>query len=202
MKITAKTDTISNEITTFVSLINIPEGGRARYQQRLLPTTKLIGLPPYEFLLWDTAKNILTIITPKYPRIDTLKFTFVCRTDTLPDVVTWGEVALMYENKDKEVKKITSPARNYIVRQPSITETDSLTKGMYYIQVSASKTMQNKEDVAKLVHLQKEHIVLEEKTDKYYKYFIGNFSSKEQATTQLKYYKQYVSDAFIVNYKL
>ena len=199
LKITAKTDTISNEITTFVSLINISEGGRTRFQQRLSPQTKLVKLPS-ETLLWDTANNILTIITPKYPRIDTLNFTFVCRMDSLPDAILWGEAALMYENKAGIVQKITSPAKKYIVRQPPIPDADSLTKGMYYIQVSASKSMQNKNEIAKLTHLQKEHIILEEKTKDYYKYFIGNFITKEQASEHLKYYKQYVSDAFIVQY--
>ena len=199
MKITAKIDTTSNEITTFVSLINIPEGGRVRFQQRLLPNAKIITLP-YDFLLWDTAKNILTIITTKYPRIDTLIFTFVCRTGTLSDAIFWGESALMYEKKSGIVQKITLPARNYTVKQPLVPNADSLVKGMFYIQVSASKTVQNKENIAKMVHLQKEHIVLEEKSGKFYKYFIGNFTAKEQANIQLKYYKQYISDAFIVNY--
>jgi hypothetical protein len=199
LKITAKTDTISNEITTFVSLINISEGGRARFQQRLSPQAKLIKLPS-KTLLWDTANNILTIITPKYQRIDTLNFTFVCRVDSLPNAILWGEAALMYENKAGFVKKITLPAKNYIVRQSPISDADSLTKGMYYIQVSASKSMQNKNEVAKLVRLKKEHIILEEKTEKFYKYFIGHFTTKEQASEQLKQYKQYVSDAFVVQF--
>ena len=121
MKIAAKIDTTNNEITTFVSLINIPEGGRTRFQQRLFYNAKLIRLPiPSEYLLWDTAKNIFTIITPKYPRIDTLNFTFVCRIDTLPDIISWGEAALMYENKNKEVKKNTLPVKNYIIRRKNI----------------------------------------------------------------------------------
>jgi len=126
MKIAAKIDTTSKEITTFVSLINIPESGRVRFQQRLLPNTKIITMP-YDFLLWDTANNILTIITPKYPRIDTLNFAFICDTDTLPDTIFWGESALMYENKNKEVKKISFPAKNYIIRQKNI-EADSKRK--------------------------------------------------------------------------
>jgi hypothetical protein len=199
LKITAKTDTTNNEIITFVSLINIPEGGRTRFQQRLSPQAKLIKLPS-ETLLWDTTNNILTIITPKYPRIDTLNFTFVCRTDSHPNAIFWGEAALMYENKSGIVQKIKSPAKNYNVRQSQNLETNSLKKGMYNIKVSASKSMQNKNDVAKLVHLQNEHIILEEKTEKYYKYFIGNFITKEQASEHLKYYKQYVSDAFLLQY--
>ena len=128
LKIAAKIDTTSNEITTFVSLINIPEGGRVRFQQRLLPDAKVINLPlPSDFLLWDTAKNIITIIAAKYPRIDTLNFVFVCRTDTLSDTISWGEAAFMYENKTKEVKKISLPAKNYIVRQKNI-ELDSIKK--------------------------------------------------------------------------
>jgi hypothetical protein len=199
LKISAKTDTMSNEVTTFVSLVNIPEGGRVRYQQRLSPQAKLVKLPS-ETLLWNTANNILTIIAPVYPLIDTLNFSFVCRLDFLPDVILWGEAALMYENKYGVVQKINSSAKNYIVRQPPIPEADSLTKGMYYIQVSASKSMQNKTDIAKLVHLNKEHIVFEQKTEKLYKYFIGHFTTKEQATEQLKHYKRYVSDAFVVQF--
>jgi len=199
LKISAKIDTANNEITTFVSLINISEDGRTRFQQRLSPQARLIKLPS-ETLLWDTANTILTIITPKYPRIDTLNFTFVCRVDSLPDTILWGESALMYENKSGIVQKINVPAKTYLVRQPLISKTDSLTKGMYYIQVSASKSMQSKNEIAKLVHLQKEHIILEEEAKDYYKYFIGNFITKEQASEQLKYYKQYVSDAFIVQY--
>ena len=200
LKITVKTDTTSNEITTYISLINIPDGKRVRFQQRLLPNAKLVKLPT-EFLLWDTANSVLTLITANYPPVDTLNFAFVCRSETLPDVIFWGEAALMYENKKGEVKKITSAAKNYFVRQPTIPETYNLTKGMYYIQVSASKTVQNSLDVAKLVHLQNEHSILDEKTDKYYKYYVGQFATKEQAIKQLSYYKQYVSDAFVVHYK-
>ena len=195
LKITAQTDTITNEITTFVSLINIPEGGRVRFQQRLSPQVKLIRLSP-GFLLWDTANSILTVITPNYPRID-LHFSFVCRMNFLPNAFFWGEAALMYENKSGVVQKINLPAKNHIVRQ-SPPEVDSLTKGMYYIQVSAVKTMQNRNEIAKLAHLQTGHSILEEKTDKFYKYFIGHFSTKEQASSQLKYYKRYISDAFVV----
>jgi len=198
LKIAVKTDTITNEITTFVSLINIPEGGRVRFQQRLSPQARLIRLSP-EFLLWDTANTILTIITPNYPRMDTLHFSFVCRMNFLPDAIFWGESALMYENKSGVVQKINLLAKNHIVRQ-SPPEADSLTKGMYYIQVSAVKTMQNRDEIAKLVHLQTGHSILEERTDNFYKYFIGHFSTKEQASKQLKYYKQYVPDAFVVGW--
>ena len=126
LTISAKTDTSKNQITTFVSLINIPDGVRARFQQRLPLQAKVISLPlPSEYLLWDTAKNSLTIITPHYPRIDTLNFSFICHVDTLPNVISWGEAALMYENKNKEVKKIALPAKIHPVRQPNSLETDS-----------------------------------------------------------------------------
>ncbi len=194
----ARMDTITNEITTFISLVNIPDGGRVRFQQRLHPKATLTNLPS-EFLLWDTANNILTLISSNYPSIDTLAFKFVCKTDSLPDVILWGESALMYENKKGIVQKITSPARNYIVRQ-NRPDIDTLQKESYYIQISASNTMQKKNDIAKLVHLQNEHIILEQKTEKYYKYFIGNFTSKEQASTYLKYYRQYIPDAFIIQF--
>ena len=199
MLISARTDTLTNEITSLVSLINIPEGGRTRFQQRLSPQAKLINLPS-DFLLWDTANNILTLITPRYPRIDTLSFQFVCKTDSLPDVLPWGESALMYEDNTGMVRKITSPVKHYIVRQ-SYCNTDSLVKDMYYIQISASNAIQDKNTLAKTVHLQKEHIILEEKTGKQYKYFIGNFISKEHASAHLEYYKKYVSDAFIVRWE-
>jgi hypothetical protein len=200
MKMEVETDTTNSEITTRISLINIPEGGRARFQQRLLPQTKFVKLSP-QTLLWDTAKNILTIITVEYPPIDTFKFSFLCHADTLTDAIVWGEAALMYENKNGEVKKITSSEKKYIIRQSSTMATDRLIKGMYYIQISASKTRQNKEDIAKVIHLQKEDIILEEKADTYYKYFVVHFSTKEQANAQLSYYKKYVSDAFVMNYK-
>jgi len=199
MNISAKIDTTNNEITTFVSLIHISEGGRVRFQQRLAQQAKLVRFSS-AFLLWDTAHQILTVITPCYPLVDTLDFMFVCHTDCLPDAILWGEAALMYEDKAKNVQKINYPAKNYIVRQPLISDADSLTKDRYYIQVSASKTVQNKDEIAKLVHLQQEDIILEKKVENYYKYFIGHFITKEQATTQLKYYKQYVSDAFIVQF--
>ena len=197
LTISAKADTLTNEITSHVSLINIPEGSRARFQQRLFSQAKLISLPSY-FLHWDTANNILTIITPKYPNIDTLTFQFVCKTDFLPDVLAWGEAALMYEDNKGNVQKITSPVKHYVVRNNN-TDADSLEKETYYIQISASKTIQNKNELAKLVHLQNGHVIAEEKTEKYYKYFIGNFASQEQAAEQLKYYKKYVPDAFVVH---
>ena len=194
--ISTQADTLTNEITSHVSLINIPEGSRARFQQRLFSHAKLISLPS-DFLLWDTANNILTIITPSYPKIDTLSFQFVCKTDSLPDVLSWGEAALMYEDNKGVVRKIALPVKHYVIRNNN-SDVDSLVKETYYIQISASKTMQNKNELAKRVHLQSGHIVSEEKTEKYYKYFIGNFTSKEQASEQLKYYKEYIPDAFVV----
>jgi hypothetical protein len=194
--VSASTDTLTNKITTVVSLIHIPEKGRVRYQQRLHPQTKLIR-PPLEFVLWDTLSNIFTLIIPEYPRIDTLTFTFVCQTDSLPNTIYWGEAALMFENKDRIVEKINIPEKYYIVRQTNIP-VDSRIKGIYYIQILASKTIQTKSDVANLVHLQDEHFILEEKTEKYYKYFIGNFSSQKQASIHLKYYRQYMPDAFVI----
>ncbi|MDR0602920.1 MAG: SPOR domain-containing protein [Bacteroidales bacterium] len=198
MVISATTDTSTNEITTFITLIDIPEGGRVRFQQRLLPHTKLT-LPPSEFSLWDTTNNIFTLITPKYPHSDTLSFVFICKTDSFPDIITWGESALMFENKNRIVEKINIPAKNYIIRQNNIP-VDSLIAGFYYIQILASKTVQSKNDIAKLIHLQNDHFTLEEKTEKYYKYFIGHFSSRQQASDYLKYYKQYTPDAFIIQF--
>jgi hypothetical protein len=196
MKVSVTTDTLTNEITNFVSLIHIPEGGRVRFQQRLLPQSVLIICPALEFALWDTTNHIFTLIFPAYSRMDTLTFSFICKTDSLPDLITWGESALMFENKHKTVEKLNTPARNHIVRQNNIP-LDSLIEGFYYIQILASKTIQIKTDVKKLIHLQEEHILLEQKTDKYYKYFIGNFSSKKQASASLKYYRQYMPDAFV-----
>jgi len=196
LTIYAQADTLSNEITSYVTLINIPEGSRARFQQRLFSQAKLINLSSY-FLHWDTADNILTIITPKYPKIDTLSFQFVCKANSLPDVLSWGEAALMYEDNNGIVRKIATPVKQYIVRNNN-PDIDSLKVGMYYIQISASKAVQDKKELAKHVHLQSEHVILEEITEAYYKYFIGNFTSKEHAAEQLKYYKKYVSDAFVV----
>lgn len=196
--LSATADTLSNEITTFVSLIHIPEGGRMRFQQRLSPHTKLMH-PPAEFTLWDTTDNILTLIAPKYPCQDTLSFAFICQTDSLPDIITWGEAALMFENKNKIVEKINIPAKNYIVRQSNIP-VDALTEGFYYIQILASKTIQSKNDIATHIRLQNEHFIVEQKAEKYYKYFIGIFNSKKQAFSQLKYYKQYMPDAFVIQF--
>lgn len=198
MIVSATTDTLTNEITSFISLIDIPEGGRVRFQQRLLPQTKLTR-PPLEFSLWDTTNNIFTLITPQYPHSDTLSFVFICKTDSLPDIITWGETALMFENKNRIVNKINIPAKNYIIRQNKIP-VDSLIAGFYYIQILASKTIQSKNDIAKLIHLQSDHFALEEKTGKYYKYFIGHFSSRKQASDHLKYYRQYTPDAFIIQF--
>jgi len=196
MTVSAKIDTANYKITTFVSLMQIPAGGRARFQQRLYPNAKVINLPS-EFLLWDTAKNILTLIAANYPRVDTLSFQFVCKTDVLPDTLVWGEAALMYENNKGMVQKINVSAKKYVMRQRN-AEMDSLVKKEYYIQISASKAMQNKQELAQLVRLQSEHSIIEEKTEKYYKYLIGNFATEEQAKKQLNYYKKYIPDAFVV----
>ena len=200
MTLSISTDTVRNEVTTHVSLINIPQGGRVRFQQRLPAQAKLLA-PPLSFLLWDTANNIFTIISPNYPKIDTLPFVFVCKMDSLPDRLLWGESALMYEDKNKQVQKIKNPARTYIIRE-KVKNIDSVTlqKGMFYIQVSASKSPQKIGELSKQIHLQNEHKLIERKTANLYTYLIGHFPTKASAAEILKEYKKYAKDAFIVAY--
>jgi hypothetical protein len=197
--ISVKTDTLTNEIITSVSLIHIPEGGRARFQQRLLASTNLVPLP-FHFLLWDTSNCIFTLITGNYPAKDTLTFSFVCKIDTLPDMLTWGEAALMYEDRNKQVHKINIPAKNYLIRQQVDTANPFFIEPYYYIQVSASKTQQKRTDLSKHIRLQTQDVIMERKENQYYKYFVGNFTTKEQASEKLKYYRKYVPDAFIVRF--
>lgn len=191
-----KIDTIKQEVTTYVSLIDIPQGGRARYQQRLPSQAKLVA-PPLEFLLWDTNNTVFTIVTANYPKVDTLSFQFVCKINPLGNEITWGESAFMYENQNKQVQKISIPAKVYPVRVPA-ADSLSLQKGMFYIQVSASKTQQKISDLGKSVHLQNNHKIIERKNGNYYTYMIGYFPTRESASEKLKYYRQYVSDAFVV----
>ena len=195
---TAIIDTATNEITSFVSLIDIPQGGRARFQQRL-PVQAKLAAPPLEFLLWDTNNNIFTIVAGNYPKIDSLFFKFTCKMDYISDNISWGESAFMYEDKNKQVQKINIPAKIYPVRE-EMKDSVSLPKGMFYIQVSASKSPQKITDLEKQVHLQKEHKLIERKTDKYYTYLIGYFPTKESASQKLKDYKKYASDAFVVTF--
>ena len=194
----ASIDTVKNEITTFVSLINIPQGGKARFQQRLPIQAKLVT-PSLDFLLWDTSNHIFTIIVANYPDIDTLPFQFVCKWNALPDNITWGESAFMYEDKSKQVQKINIPAKTYAVRG-EVTDSATLQKEMFYIQISASKTPQKMSDLSKQVHLQSDNKIIERKTEKYYTYLIGHFPTRESASEKLKYYRQYVSDAFVVTF--
>ena len=192
------TDTLRNEVTTYISLINIPQGGRTRFQQRLPVQAKLIA-PPLSILLWDTANNIFTIISPNYPKIDTLPFMFVCKMDSLPDRLLWGESAFMYEDKNKQVHKIKNPARTYIIKEKTgNSDSATLQKGMFYIQVSASKSPQKIGDLSKQVHLQNEHKLIERKTSNLYTYLIGHFPTRASASEKLKEYKKYAADAFIV----
>ncbi len=191
-------DTVKQEITTYVSLIDIPQGGRARYQQRFPAQAKLVA-PPLEFLLWDTNNNIFTIVTANYPKADTLSFHFVCRVNSLGNEIIWGESAFMYEDRDKQVQKINIPAKRYSVRS-EVKDSAMIEKGKFYIQVSASKTQQKISDLSKKVRLQGEHKILERKTEKYYTYLIGYFPTREAALEKLKYYRQYISDAFIVTF--
>lgn len=194
----AKIDTVKQEVTTYVSLIDIPQGGRARYQQRLLSQAKLVA-PPLGFLLWDTNNNIFTIVTANYPKVDTLSFQFVCKINSLNHEITWGESAFMYEDKDKQVQKINIPAKIYSARS-EVKDSVVLQKRMFYIQVSASKTQQKISDLSKQVRLQGEHKIIERKTEKYYTYLVGNFPTREAASEKLTYYQQYISDAFIVTF--
>ena len=194
----ATVDTVTNEVTSFISLIDIPQGGRARFQQRLPVQAKLIA-PPLEFLLWDTNNNIFTIVSGNYPKRDTLFFKFTCKMDYLSDNITWGESAFMYEDKNKQVQKINIPAKVYPVRK-EIKDSVSIQKGMFYIQISASKSPQKKTDLEKQIHLQKEHILIEQKTDKYYIYLIGHFPTRAAASEKLKDYKKHISDAFVVTF--
>ena len=194
----ASIDTIKNEVTTYVSLINIPQGGRARFQQRLPVQAKLIA-PPLDFLLWDTNNHIFTIVSPVYPKIDTLFFHFVCRVNPLGNEITWGESAFMYEDKNKQVQKISIPAKVYPVKTPTI-DSAALQKGMFYIQISASKASQRISDLSKSVHLQNEHKIIERKNGSYHTYLIGYFPTRESASEKLKFYRQYVSDAFVVTF--
>jgi hypothetical protein len=199
MQMSVVIDTGSCEITTHVSFIAIPDGGRIRFQQRLSAQTKLIQLP-LNTLPWDTSNNIFSMICVQYPSVDTLNFSFVCKADTLPDILQWGEATLMYEDKNRQICKIELSAENYIVRQNEDT-LNSVPKVMfYYIQVFASAKSQRTTDIAKRVHLQTNDAITEHKTEKYYKYLVGQFSSKEQAEEKLEYYRQYIPDAFIVRY--
>ena len=195
---TATIDTLKQEVTSFVSLIDIPHGGRARFQQRLPAHATLIA-PPLDFLLWDISNNIFTIVAENYPKIDTLFFKFTCKMDSLADNIMWGESAFMYEDKNKQVQKINISAKTYLVRE-EVKDSASLQKGMFYIQVSASNSPQKISDLEKQVHLQKEHKLIERKTDKYYTYLIGHFSTRASASEKLKDYKQYVGDAFVVTF--
>ena len=191
-------DTLANEVTSFVFLIDIPQGGRARFQQRLPAQAKLIA-PPLEFLMWDTNNNIFTIVSGTYPKIDTLFFKFTCKVDYFPDNITWGESAFMYEDKNKQVQKINIPAKTYSVRE-DVKDSVSIQKGMFYIQISASKSPQKITDLEKQIHLQKEHILIERKTDKHYTYLIGHFPTRAAASEKLKDYKKHISDAFVVTF--
>ena len=191
-------DTVKNEVTSFVSLIDIPQGGRARFQQRLPNQAKLLA-PPLDFLLWDTNNNVFTIVTAIYPKIDTLFFKFTCKLDYLSENIVWGESAFMYEDKNKQVQKINVPAKTYPARE-EVKDSASIQKGMFYIQVSASKNKQKIDDLRKQVSLQKEHKLIERKTDKYYTYLIGHFPTRAAATEKLKDYRKYVKDAFVVTF--
>jgi hypothetical protein len=199
MQMSVVIDTVSCEITTHVSFIAIPDGGRIRFQQRLSAQTKLIHLPP-NVMPWDTSNNIFSMICVQYPSVDTLKFSFVCKADTLPDILQWGEATLMYEDKNRQVCKIELSAENYIVRQNEDTLNSVAKEMFYYVQVSAFEKPHQTTDIAKLVHLQTNDAITEYKIDKYYKYLIGPFSSKEQAAEKLEYYRQYIPNAFIVQY--
>ena len=191
-------DTLKSEVTTFVSLIGIPHGGRARFQQRLPVQAKLIA-PPFRFLLWDTNNHIFTILTSNYPSMDTLSFQFVCKMNPLPERITWGESAFMYEDANRQVQKIKIPAKTYST-QAETRDTALLQKGMFYIQISASKNPQKISELSKQLHLQNEHKIIEQKTEKYYTYLIGSFPTRESASEKLNYYRQYIRDAFVVKF--
>ena len=229
--ISASADTLKNRIKTNVSLIDIPQGGRIRFQQRLPLQAKLIA-PPVESLMWDTNNNIFTIIMTNYPDIDTLPFQFVCEMNSLPDTIIWGEVAFIYEDANKQVQIINIPPKRYIVRAPVIKsialqkeaniiviqkeidstvsqkeinsivsqeEMDSTVpqKGMYYIQVLASNRPRNINDLSKIIHLQSGYKIIEQKTD-VYRYYVGQFPTKEAALNKLNHYRQYIKGAFLV----
>lgn len=194
--VSASADTLRNRVKTVVSLIDIPQHGRARFQQRLPIAAKLVS-PPLESVSWDTAHNVFTMTTVDYPHIDTLSFQFVCEMNPIPDTMIWGEAAFMFEDENKSVQKINTPAKKYIVRG-KITDPNVLQKGMFYIQIIATKTPNKISDLSKRVHLQSGSEMIEYKTDIYYKYLIGHFSTKEAALKKLSYYRQYSKNAFIV----
>lgn len=197
-------DTATNILTEHVKFFNIHQGGKMRFQQRILGVNYWLQCN-FSTLLWDTNDGILTVISPQFPIVDTLHISFSVKTDDSVSIQQWGEAALICETAHGKMHKQVLPAYSLYVKQETQPQQDTILlaekrmlDGYYYVQVSAMRNKQSIKEMSKQMHLQKDDVLLEKIKGKFHCYFIGHFATKEIARKKLNYYHTYAKDAFVV----
>ena len=200
-------DTATNILTEQVKFFNIPQGGKMRFQQRMLGANYWLQ-SNFSTLLWDTNDGILTLISPHFPLVDTLRISFSVKTEDSVSIQQWGEAALICETAHGKVHKQVLPAYSLYIQQEQqqqscqqdtiVFSATEMLGGYYYVQVSAMRNKQSMKEMAKQMHMQKDDVLLEKIKGKFHCYFIGHFATKEIAQQKLKYYHTYAKDAFVV----
>ena len=198
-----KRDIVANKVQISTHLKDIPVDGRIRFQQ-VLPNNATIAETHFENFLWDTSHSMLTILSENCQPIEDKCFNYTLSFTADINSLSMGPSAVMYEQKDGQVNKITTAAHTFYLNNSDchivVGQTDTVQvvdKQGYYLQISASTARQSINALSKQVHLQNGDIIVEQKSGKYYRYRIGVFATQEQLAEKLTYYRQYVPDAFV-----
>lgn len=196
IRMETEVDTIKNQITTSIFFNNIPTKNTARWQQILHPSSTLLHLDTTG-ILWDTSHHTLTIIWEKFPSKDSFSFSFTALfTPVLPETISWGEGALLFENTNNKIAKIKTAAQTIHYKAIYQENGEYISDSIYFIQVGVGRN--NHESDYKLQSGDK---IQKTKIENQYKYHIGPFYSEAAARERLLFYKKQVPDAFIVKEK-
>ncbi len=186
-------DTVQQTLTTKIYFCNISSQGKTRWQETLLPKTRIIAIDTHG-VAWDTIGNLLTVIWDKFPIADTIIYSFTVKfTDEIPFSFYWGKGALLFVNTDGNIQKINSYPQCIVKNGlDKYTGLDTL----YYIQVGVGSNYRKGD-----YKLYDSDDIFIKKYNNLYKYQVGPYSSIEQARERLLFYRKQVPDAFIVKEK-
>ncbi len=186
-------DTLQQTITSTIVIQHISAKNQVRWQQRLLPEVSITALDTQD-ILWDTSRQILTIIWKSFPPSDTLTYSFTAKFNSeMPAYFLWGEGALLFVDKENNIQKLSVQAEYIRKYVPPLTDSIKPLDSLYYIQVGVGNKNRQGDYT-----LYKGDKIFAIQSDKVYKYHVGPYESAEQAKSRLSFYKKHVRDAFIV----
>ncbi|NLK57381.1 MAG: SPOR domain-containing protein [Bacteroidales bacterium] len=186
-------DTVRQTLLTKVYFCHIQAKDKVRWQQVVLPTSKVM-IADNQGTIWDTVDNLLTVIWNRFPRQDTLVYSFTVQfIDEMPASFYWGKGALLFVNTNNVIEKITTyPQCIRKAVTDSIVDISNLDT-VYYIQVGVGGNHREGD-----YRLQDGDRIFTVKHNNVYKYQVGPYVSMEQARKCLQFYRKKVPDAFIV----